>query len=282
MFQHYIITRFNLRKDDWTTTKNNEKVLSDSWLKERFELFENYCFSSVKNQTNQNFKWLVFFDISTPDSYKRKVEEFQKSFNNFVPFFIDGMNNFLPEIIKNIKKLDDKQYIISSRLDNDDCLHKDYVQVIQSYFDCQNHLAIDLIDGYTLQTGKKVHIGLKKQLYNPFISLIEKKDNFKSVWFRSQHGAWKYEKNIVRITNKRLWICVVHSSNKVNLFTGYGNVDPKILINFNIASNKINQLISNVKPVKKWVLKSLYNRIDSLFECYFKDFKKTLGLYNKN
>ena len=74
----------------------------------------------------------------------------------------------------------------------------------------------------------------------------------------------------------------MHSSNKVNLFTGYGNVDPKILINFNIASNKINQLISNVKPVKKWVLKSLYNRIDSLFECYFKDFKKTLGLYNKN
>ncbi|WP_051227980.1 glycosyltransferase [Gillisia sp. JM1] len=59
MFQHYILTRFNLRAEDWTTTKNNEKVLTEEWLEERFDLFENYCFSSVRNQTNQNFKWLV-------------------------------------------------------------------------------------------------------------------------------------------------------------------------------------------------------------------------------
>ena len=77
MFQHYILTRFNLRRDDWTITKNNEKVLSDSWLKDRFELFENFCFNSVKNQTNQNFKWLVFFDSNTPDNYKQKVKEFE-------------------------------------------------------------------------------------------------------------------------------------------------------------------------------------------------------------
>ena len=35
-------------------------------------------------------------------------------------------------------------------MDNDDCLHKDYVEVVQSYFDNQNHLAIDFIDGYTV------------------------------------------------------------------------------------------------------------------------------------
>ena len=50
MFQHYIITRFNLRRDDWNLTKNNEKVLSDDWLKDRFELFENYSmFFSLLN-----------------------------------------------------------------------------------------------------------------------------------------------------------------------------------------------------------------------------------------
>ncbi|MBI9041304.1 glycosyltransferase [Lutibacter sp.] len=282
MFQHYIITRFNLRKDDWTTTKNNEKVLSDSWLQERFDLFENYCFSSVKNQTNKNFKWLVFFDINTPESYKQKVEEFQKSFDNFVPFFIDGMTNFLPEIVKNIKLLDSKEYCITSRLDNDDSLHINYVNTIQSYFDSQDHFAIDLIDGYTLQTGSTVRFGLKKQLYNPFISLIEKKENLKSVWFRSRHGSWKYEKNIIRVTNKRLWLCVIHNSNKVNLFTGYNNIGAKVLDDFNIVSSKKNELINNLKLYKTWRWLSAYNKVNSSLDIYFKDFKKTLGLYNKN
>ncbi|MCF6181133.1 glycosyltransferase [Lutibacter sp.] len=282
MYQHYIITRFNLRNDSWTITKNNEKVLSESWLKDRFELFENYCLNSVKNQTNQNFKWLVFFDINTPENYKRKVEEFQASYSNFIPFFIDGMNNFLPEIVKKIKLLDDKKYCITSRLDNDDSLHKGYINVIQSYFDYQDHLAIDLIDGYTLQTGSIVRFGLKKQLYNPFISLIEKKENLKSVWFRSRHGSWKYEKNIIRVTNKRLWLCVIHDSNKVNLFTGYDNVDSKILNDFNIVSHKKEELIKEIKPFKKWILLSFYNWVNSLVECYFKDFKKVIGLYNKN
>lgn len=282
MFQHYILTRFNLRKDDWTTTKNNEKVLSDAWLKDRFELFENFCFSSVKNQTNQNFKWLVFFDINTPENYKQKVKEFEQSYANFVPLFIDGMNNFLPEIIQNIKIMDSEEYIITSRLDNDDCLHKDYITEVQSYFDKQKHLAIDFIDGYTLQTGSTVRFGFKKQLYNPFISLIEKKENFKSVWFRSRHGSWKYEKNIVSVTGKRLWLCVIHSSNKVNLFTGYSNVDAAILNEFNIEPNLNSELLDNLKPYKTWRFLSVYNWANSLFECYFRGFKKAIGLYNKN
>lgn len=282
MFQHYILTRFNLRRDDWTITKNNEKVLSDSWLKDRFELFENFCFNSVKNQTNQNFKWLVFFDINTPDSYKQKVKEFEQSYANFVPLFIDGMNNFLPEIIQNIKKMDSEKYIITSRLDNDDCLHKDYVEIVQSYFDNQNHLAIDFIDGYTLQTGSTVRFGLKKQLYNPFISLIEKKENFKSVWFRSRHGSWKYEKNIISVAGKRLWLCVIHSSNKVNLFTGYCNVDSNILNEFNIKLELNTQLLNDLKPYNTWKLLSLYNWVATLFDCNIRSFKKAIGLYNKN
>jgi len=282
MFQHYIITRFNLRKEDWTITKKNEKVLSEAWLKDRFELFENFCFPSVKNQVNQNFKWLVFFDINTPKNYKQRVIELDESYDNFVPFFIDGMNNFLPEIVRNIKLLDNKEYCITSRLDNDDSLHKDYINTIQSYFDSQEHMAIDLIDGYILQADSKVLLGLKKQLYNPFISLIEKKDCLKSVWFRSGHGSWKYEKNIIRVKNKRLWLCVIHDFNKVNFFTGYGNVHSKYLDDFNIVSSKKDEIINNLQPNKKWRLLSYYNKVWSLFVVYFKDLKKFIGVYKQD
>lgn len=61
MFHHFLITRFNLRNPSWELTKNNETLLDDSWMSERIELFKNYCFPSVVNQTNKNFKWLLFF-----------------------------------------------------------------------------------------------------------------------------------------------------------------------------------------------------------------------------
>ncbi len=279
MFQHYILTRFNLRAADWTTTKNKEKVLTEEWLKERFDLFENYCFSSVKNQSNQNFKWLVFFDINTPETYKIKVEEYRKSYENFHPFFIDGMTNFLPEIVKNIKLLDTEKYIITSRLDNDDCIHEDYINVVQNYFDKQNHLAIDLIDGYTLQIGEKTRLGFQKHLYNPFISLIEKKDDFKTVWFRSRHGSWKYEKNIIRVKDKRLWLGIIHSKNKVNQFEGYGRVDAEIINKFHITNMKRDEILNGISNYDSWILLSVANKLSSLSACYYKDFKKFIGLY---
>ncbi|HEY9220213.1 MAG TPA: glycosyltransferase [Lutibacter sp.] len=283
MFQHYILTRFNLRATDWTTTKNKEKVLTDEWLKERFDLFENFCFSSVKNQSNQNFKWLVFFDVNTPEFYKIKVEEFRKSYENFYPVFIDGMPNFLPEIIKNIKQMDNEKYIITSRLDNDDSLHEDYVKVIQSYFDKQNHLAIDLIDGYTLQIGDKIRLGFQKHLYNPFISLIEKKeDDFKTVWFRSRHGSWKYEKNIIRVKDKRLWMGIIHSKNKVNKFEGYGRVDAEIINKFHISKMKADEILNGISKYNSWLVLSYFNKANSLFKVYFKDIKKAIGLYKND
>lgn len=278
MFQHYIITRFNLPRTDWTTTKNNEKVLSDSWLEERFELFENFCFPSVKNQSNQNFKWLVFFDIHTPENYKQKIEEFKLSFINFHPFFIDGMKSFLPSIIEKVKEINTQKYIITSRLDNDDSLHRDYVKIVQSYFNTQDYLAIDLIDGYGMQTGKNVRIGKMRHLYNPYISLIEKNEGCKTVWHKG-HTYWKYEKNIFRVKNKRLWLTIIHEKNKSNKFRGYGKVSSDILDEFNIRASKIEELSRKYESSDLWYSQNFKNKLYLFFNYYSKEFKKAIGLY---
>lgn len=281
MFQHYILTRFNLRAKDWTTTKNNEKVLTEEWLEERFWLFENYCFNSVKNQRNQNFKWLVFFDDHTPEVYKQKVAEYQKSYDNFIPYFIDGMDNFLPEIVKAIQNSDSEEYIITSRLDNDDCIHENYTDVIQRQFDQQDHQAIDVIDGYTVEIGEDIRLGYVTKLNNPFISLIEKKDDFQTVWFRDRHGSWKYEKNMTRVRNERLWLSVIHSRNKVNEFSGFGKVDPKILKAFHLTEESEKEIVENLVSFDSWRMLSFKNRLNFTFKRYFKELKINLGLYNK-
>ena len=73
MFNHYLITRFNLRADYWDVTKNNEQLLTDEWMDNRMWLFENFCFPSVVGQTNQNFEWLLYFDTNTKDVYKNRI-----------------------------------------------------------------------------------------------------------------------------------------------------------------------------------------------------------------
>ena len=278
MFQHYIITRFNLRRDDWVSTKNNEKVLSETWLKERFELFENFCFPSVQNQTNQNFKWLVFFDKNTPEDYKSKIEKFAVEFRNFIPFFIDGMKRFLPTIIEKVEELDEEKYVITSRLDNDDSLHKNYVNVVQDCFNYQNYMAIDLIDGYGMQIGTNVRIGKMRHAFNPYISLIEKKENFKSVWHKG-HTFWKYEKNIQKVKNNPLWLTIIHEKNKSNKYRGFGNINQNILDNFNIKPSKLLELNKRYMPYKMWRFDSLKNRL-YLFQAYYsKIIKRAIGFY---
>lgn len=278
MFKHFLITRFNLRKSDWTTSKKNIAVLTDEWHQNRFDLFINFCFHSVASQTNKNFEWLVFFDVTTPSKYKMIISDLELKLKNFTPIFIDGMDMFLPSIQQYVSNLDE-DYIITSRLDNDDCIGKFYIEKIQKMFDKQTFTAIDFIDGYTIQTHPSVKIGKRFDQYNPFISLIEKNQNPKTVW-SIRHSHWKREKNVIQLRNLRVWASIIHQENKVNEFSGYGNVTISDMFNdICINHNKEVFIKTHVIPYKKWRLLSAINLISSYWNYGFKKFKKKLGVY---
>ena len=278
LFNHYLITRFNLRNEDWKTSKNGSLVLTEEWLKNRFILFERFCIPSVQNQTNQHFTWLVFFDENTPQEYKQKITEYTRMLSNFIPVFINGMREFLPSIQKEIKK-SSSEYIITSRMDNDDSISKFYTEEIQKKFNRQNFLALDFSDGYTLQIKPQIKIGYRLQVYNPFITLIEKNDNPQSVWSKQTHGSWKKEKNVKRIQNKRVWMSVIHLENKKNQFVGFGKVDLKKLFDeFPISPDMQSALIQQ-KSKSLFNLQSLRNKVTSNWRVFYKDVKKSAGLY---
>ncbi len=276
-FSHSIITRFNLRNREWdNTTKNKTKVLTSEWLDNRFYLFENYCLPSVKNQSNSNFEWWVYFDTNTPESFKQRIKKIESDCNFFKPFYVNGMDEFLPNIKNQIKK-SSKSYVITTRLDNDDCLHKNFVEYIQNEFVNQSYLALDIIDGYTLSIENVVQLGKKRHLYNPFITLIERNESPQSVWSRN-HGDWKREKKVKRISNQRLWMSIIHDANKVNEYTGYGKVQfEQTLSNFGLAPQLIGELYDKYKFNP---LGSIKNNFLTQWEVFFKDLKKSLGRYN--
>ncbi|MBW2961383.1 glycosyltransferase [Mesonia aestuariivivens] len=276
MYQHYLITRFNLKKEGWSTSKNNIPVLTEEWLERRFNLFENFCFPSIKSQNNQNFIWLVYFDEDTPQVFKDRILGLSMGYPKFQPRYVNNMQAFVPSIQKELQK-SKSQYIISTRIDNDDCISYNFIKDIQDRFIETKHQALDYADGYTLQISPDFKLGKKRQLWNPFISLIEENNQPQSVWQKS-HADWKLDPLVKRINNKRLWMSIIHQENKVNEFTGYGNVASNQLLNFKINDQKREEITNKLASKSNWIFLNISNYFGTHLKCIFKDIKRSIRL----
>lgn len=231
-YSHLLITIFNLE-----TTRGKADL---AWLNNRFQLFDNYCYPSVYSQTNQNFKWLVFFSDETPEVFREKIEEYSK-WETFIPIYTDcAFFNKYPKklkkyIINNINE--GTEYLITTRLDNDDAIHKEFIQRVQDNFIEENFLFLNFFQGYQLIKNK-----LYKFKQNPshFISLIERYDpnSFKTVYCGSHSQLEKVGK-IKNIKTKRLYLENIHGNNFINNYGGGVRVSLKNLDNFLIKRDRI-------------------------------------------
>ena len=273
-----MLTRFNLRRSDWQTTRTNTAVLTDSWMENRLKLFENYCFSSLKAQTEKNFTWLVFFDISTPEIFRETIARLDNEFEAFTPIFIDGMKEFFPSINTEIKSRLTQPYLITSRLDNDDSLHQDYIKEVQSQFSKQDFMAIDFVDGYTLQVEPIVRFAKRSHVHNPFLSLIEKSEDFKTVWTNERHGQWSKVKQVTPVRNKLMWMSLIHMENKINDFDGFGDVDWDDIRGFNLNKCILSEMELRVVPFATWRTKSFQHQLKTQCKVFVKLLKRQLSL----
>ncbi|WP_366809621.1 glycosyltransferase [uncultured Alistipes sp.] len=220
---HFILTRFNLKL--WTKDKSNIPVQTEVWLNKRFDLFETYCLPSIINQTNQNFKWICLFDIDTPCAYKSKITEYIIRCPNFHPYYLNKKEtiNYLEYFKDCIKKLrgGDNDAIITTYLDNDDCLRCDYIESVQRLAYTASHKTIISFEyglQYFINLGVVNHIPYPN---NHFLTLIETADNldFKTVWSINHYFLSSYRKdyNILTIRDKKeMWIEVIHNNNVDN------------------------------------------------------------------
>tara|TARA_R110001592_G_scaffold216280_2_gene469886 strand:+ start:659 stop:1495 length:837 start_codon:yes stop_codon:yes gene_type:complete len=276
MFQHFVITRFNLRKKGWQTSKSNTQVLTDTWMENRLALFENYCFSSLVAQTEQNFTWLVFFDTTTPEKFRTVIAKLESTFSQFTPIYIDGMDEFLNQSRVQIQQRLNQPYVITSRLDNDDSLHQDYIKEVQSHFAQQSFMAIDFVDGYTLQVEPQVFFAKRSHVHNPFLSLIEQAGQIKTVWYLDRHGQWTDVKELIPVRNKPMWMSVIHMENKVNTFLGFDNVPWQAISEFHLNQDVEKVLEKSRVPFASWKSKSLKNKLKTMWKVNFKLFKRRI------
>lgn len=222
--EHYILTRFNLRL--WTKDKKRNETRTDEWLKQRFELFEKICLPSIMNQTNQTFKWIVLFDSETPEFYKKKIQHYQNICKLFCPCFVEAYKSryfvsvFREEIQKRIEK--NTNFLITTYLDNDDALHKNYIEEIQQ-MEVKRPTFVSYV--YGIQYYTELNIATRvPYTNNHFISLAEplndNQTNFKTVYGYGSHVDINKHKRIetVYIKNPQQdrWIEVIHETNMDN------------------------------------------------------------------
>lgn len=235
-FNHFFLTKFNVR-----SFPELKPGCEPAWLEKRFKLFDQFCFPSVHKQSNQNFKWLVFFDVDTPQDFKQKISAYAKQWENFVPVYLDcplPYGEFPDEVRKVVRQHipEDCEYLITTWLDNDDAIHKDYVQMIQDNFSQQESETINFFFGYQLADGK---LYFDFELANHFISLIEKynPESFNTCLCRPHKELYEVCKSAKKIFCKPVWIEVVHGSNYMNVYRrGFRVPAGKILDDFSIEA----------------------------------------------
>jgi len=212
---HFILTRFNVK----VAYADLGTRLDPAWLRHRFELFDRFCYPSVCGQSNQNFRWLVLFDSDTPPIFKEKVKDYSK-WNNFIPVYMTASNGERRKITREVimgYMADGVERIITTRLDNDDAIHRDFVQTLHDSVHDNTVEFINFTYGYVWHQSK---IYLTAQASNPFISLVEKADGFRTVYSGVEHTRLSTVAPIREIMVEPLWLQVVHERNVSNRVQG--------------------------------------------------------------
>lgn len=209
-FNHYIITRFSLII--------NNKVPSDQWYEHRVSVFKKYTIPSVLGQTDQNFKWICLIGQLQDKKYFENTP--------IIPVLVTPQQNFKRRIRTVLEEYSRDKILITTRLDNDDALHKDHIRLIHKLTYDQNDFVINPINGLVLdtETGEVLQ---RRILYpNPFITLIEKPNQFKTVYF-VKHGDMD-KHFIMRMQEQpHMWLMICHKFNLANRTIGKAikNVD---------------------------------------------------------
>lgn len=221
-FTHYLITRYNIHLDEWETDRRGQPTLKDDWMEHRYELFSKYCLPSVVSQSQKNFVWLIYFESSTSPAHMQQIT----SLVNIYPFIqlrlVSGYFGCMNEIETEIRNAQ-TEYVITSRLDNDDCIGKDFIKTIQSYFIPRDKILINLLHGYSYTPERHIVTRLHKIQTNSFCSFIEKvRSTGGHISVRGfPHGNPPPGTEIINVDSRYSWLRVFHKRNFKSKPFGY-------------------------------------------------------------
>ncbi|WP_299114715.1 glycosyltransferase [uncultured Winogradskyella sp.] len=235
-FSHYIVTRFNIKSEGWVNDKNGKKVNDLAWLKKRYDLFKTFCLPSMQAQTEKEYSWLVFFDVNTPEEFKKKNEGISEQLPQFIPLYVNDFLDFENTLREFVFEKSHTEYIMTSRFDNDDSFHEDAINAIQKAFVKKDLTIIELSKGLTMLIEDETKLAKRENVFSgPFITLIEKKSDVKSLKtvYDCEHTSWGDLADFIAIDSNFYWLQTIHDANISNRLYQDLTYSKKLLKGFN-------------------------------------------------
>lgn len=182
-FKHVVITRFNY----------DDREARD----ERMKIFKKHTLPNMQRQSCKDFTWVFF-----------SKEELDIDFENKKFFTLTSYKQWKEELKK------EYEYIIETRLDNDDMVSPNYIESIQLNF--MEHTFVIEFQGY--RYDKRNDTFYEDRFYNrnmtsPFLSLVSKlsEDRYVFEYDHNQMGS----KFPLKLVFNRMWVQIIHESNKL-------------------------------------------------------------------
>lgn len=234
-FEHFVLTRFNVR----LAIYGHESA--DAWLRGRMDLFERYCLPSFVGQTRTDFRWLLFCDSESPAWLRDRLEALAGKV--FEPVYVDGVFDAARASLEVRRRLDPAtRHLVTTRVDNDDAVARDFVETIQQQFEAQQLEFVNLVNGSQLAEG---HTYLRPYTQNPFISLIERIEPGRDprTVFVDRHYQLAQIGPVRNVrTSHPTWLQVVHGGNVLNEVVGLrvrtGAVAPWFAADLGVATDR--------------------------------------------
>ena len=158
--KHFVFTRWNLLSADVSIYNNPAIKDPEAWMEHRMLFFEKYTLPSMLAQTDKDFIWLLAFDEQTPYDIIRRYDYY----DNIKIIFQYPKDWLVNEVYD--------EWIITTRLDNDDYVYPTFIENIKSYFD-KEEMVIDVeYVQYDHYTGKH-YTSNRRPPNGPFLSLAE-------------------------------------------------------------------------------------------------------------
>lgn len=203
--KHLVLIRFNSGNQD------------PSWLEHRLKFFRAFTLPSLLNQTNQNFTTVFGVDpTSTPTVLKRELEEYGlvyetphgQSSRGWKEMSVPKFRQFLGDYLGNEK------CVITTRLDSDDGLAKDFIEKTQNAVRPKRNEFIIYNSGIVWTEGR---FFLKEYVAPPFISYVEYRDTMPpaTVFSVSTH-AMALRCDNQQFSGETMWLMACHDRNLLN------------------------------------------------------------------
>ncbi len=261
--------------------KNKNSVMTEQWLAKRFYLFEKFYLPSMEKQINKNFVCFIYFDTDTPSIYKKKIKEYERKYKFFKAFFVNSFRAMNKSVLNDVRNYcSDVEYVITTRIDNDDSLHEEAIDVIQKNFIPKDKMGFNFYKGYRLVIEPNEILLKNRFLNGPFLSFIEKPDENLITLMNLSHQDFFLKYPTKQIKDKYYWVQVIHNANLVNDISGIPSCNKKVLASFGINDNEINIKLGTFLKYQLFFWLNIKNFIPFKARLFFYQFRK--NLFKKN